>query len=133
MFAFSVLEECPPEQCIEKEQRWMDVLSPEYNISRTAGSTVGYRHTPESIEKMRIAKLGNQNHRGHHHNLATRIKMRILKLGRPLSLSHRAALSAAGLGLKRTPETCANISAALMGHPCSPATRRKISEAKRKS
>lgn len=31
----------------------MDILKPEYNIVEKAGSTLGYRHTPESLEKMR--------------------------------------------------------------------------------
>lgn len=31
----------------------MDNLNPEYNIVKTAGSTLGYKHTEESLEKMR--------------------------------------------------------------------------------
>lgn len=31
----------------------MNILNPEYNIVKIAGSTLGYKHTPESIEKMR--------------------------------------------------------------------------------
>jgi len=31
----------------------MDKLKPEYNIAEKAGSTLGYRHTSESLAKMR--------------------------------------------------------------------------------
>ena len=31
----------------------MDSLKPTYNIVEIAGSTLGYKHSPESLEKMR--------------------------------------------------------------------------------
>jgi hypothetical protein len=31
----------------------MDSLKPEYNIAKVAGSTLGYKHSPESLAKMR--------------------------------------------------------------------------------
>ncbi len=38
---------------ISKEQYYLDNLKPEYNIAQVAGSTLGYKHTDESIAKMR--------------------------------------------------------------------------------
>lgn len=35
----------------------MDSLKPEYNIVKVAGSTLGYKHSPESIAKMRAIVL----------------------------------------------------------------------------
>ncbi|GKE94671.1 hypothetical protein Tco_1579526, partial [Tanacetum coccineum] len=35
----------------------MDLLRPEYNIVKTAGSTIGYKHTPETMAKMRAFVL----------------------------------------------------------------------------
>ena len=35
-------------------------LKPEYNIVKLAGSTLGYKHTPESLEKMRSFILSDE-------------------------------------------------------------------------
>lgn len=32
----------------------MDLIKPQYNIVETAGSTLGYKHTPESLSKICI-------------------------------------------------------------------------------
>ena len=59
-FEFNVVEECPPEQCIEREQWWINDTNPAYNICRIAGSCLGRRHSEETREKCRISKLGNK-------------------------------------------------------------------------
>ena len=56
-FVFEVLEECPPEMCIAREQWHMDDLRAYdvrygYNLSPTAGSQLGYKHTPEGRANM---------------------------------------------------------------------------------
>ena len=38
---------------IEREQYYLDNLKHEYNIQKFAGSSLGYKHTPETIEKLR--------------------------------------------------------------------------------
>jgi hypothetical protein len=38
----------------------MDNLKPQYNIAETAGSTLGYKHTPESLAKMRDFVLSDE-------------------------------------------------------------------------
>lgn len=38
----------------------MDKLKPDYNIAEIAGSTLGYKHTPESLEKMRNFVLSEE-------------------------------------------------------------------------
>ena len=52
-FSFEVVEFCDKELCIEKEQYLIDTLSPEYNICKTAGNTMGVNcedhMTPEAI------------------------------------------------------------------------------------
>lgn len=50
---FSILEECPTELLIEKEQMYIDTLNPYFNISKTAGSTLGLRCSEESNNKRR--------------------------------------------------------------------------------
>jgi group I intron endonuclease len=42
---------------IEREQYYIDLLNPEYNISRVAGSSLGRRHTPETLAKLKGYKL----------------------------------------------------------------------------
>jgi len=48
-----ILEYCNKDIVIQREQYYMDLLNPEYNVVYKAGSTEGYKHTPESLEKMR--------------------------------------------------------------------------------
>lgn len=60
MFNFSlvILEYTTSDQLIACEQKWIDLLKPEYNLCPVAGSSKGYTHTDESLEKMRKATLG---------------------------------------------------------------------------
>ena len=60
-FAFEVLELCPPEQCLEREQHYFSVLHPEYNIDPTAGSPLGRKYSKEYKEKMREKNTGSGN------------------------------------------------------------------------
>lgn len=51
-FQLEVLEYCDPSMIIEREQYYIDLLIPEYNILKVAGSSFGYKHTAESLKKM---------------------------------------------------------------------------------
>ena len=59
-FAFEILEKIKKEQCIQREQHYFDTLSPEYNISPTAGSTLGIRLPLETRRKLSAAHKGLQ-------------------------------------------------------------------------
>lgn len=59
-FSLEILEYCDKEVLLEREQYYMDNLQPEYNIVKTAGSTLGYKHTEESLEKMRNFVLSEE-------------------------------------------------------------------------
>ena len=52
-FSLEILEYCNEDNVLKREQYFIDLLKPEYNIVQTAGSTLGYKHTPESLAKMR--------------------------------------------------------------------------------
>lgn len=57
-FDIEILEYCPPEICINKEQYYLDLEQSYYkergyNTCSTAGSSRGYRHSEESKAKMR--------------------------------------------------------------------------------
>jgi len=51
-FRLEILKYCSPEKCIKWEQFYIDLLSPEYNILKIAGSTLGRTHTEESKNKI---------------------------------------------------------------------------------
>lgn len=60
-FSLEILEYCErKETLLEREQYYMDNLKPEYNIVERAGSTLGYKHTEESLEKMRNFVLSEE-------------------------------------------------------------------------
>lgn len=103
-FAFSVLRLCLPGECVRLEQVEIDGTKPAYNIAPIAGSVLGLKKTQEQIQKT-VA-----------HNT-----------GRPLSLEHRAKLSAALVGRKLPAETIEKLSAAKRGKAQSAATREKLS------
>lgn len=57
-FEFDILELCSKESLIEKEQYYIDMYqsfdkTKGYNICKIAGNSLNYKHTTESIEKMR--------------------------------------------------------------------------------
>lgn len=43
-FKLEILEYCDPKDCLKREQYYIDLLNPEYNILKTAGSSFGYKH-----------------------------------------------------------------------------------------
>ncbi len=65
-FCFVILETCLLEHVLEREQFWLDFLKPEYNLSPTAGSTLGVYLSEETKSKMSLAHLGKS------HTLETR-------------------------------------------------------------
>ena len=60
-FNLHILEYCDPADLICREQYYMDLLKPEYNILKTAGSSLGFKYSEESRVKMSNAKIG-ENH-----------------------------------------------------------------------
>src|SRR5439155_23124025 len=58
-FSLEILEFCNKE-LLKREQYYLDNLKPQYNIVETAGSTLGYKHTPESLAKMRDFVLSEE-------------------------------------------------------------------------
>ena len=51
-FSIEILEYCYPSLAISREQYYIDLLKPKYNILKVAGSPLGYKHTEESRSKM---------------------------------------------------------------------------------
>lgn len=59
-FSLYILEYCTSENVIEREQYYLDKIQPEYNIVEKAGSTIGYKHTEDSLAKMRNFVLSDE-------------------------------------------------------------------------
>jgi group I intron endonuclease len=66
-FILEILEYCEPENAIDRENHYFKTFNqfPEYNILKKAGSSLGYKHSKESLEKMKNTALGNKNALGH--------------------------------------------------------------------
>lgn len=73
-FAFLVLEIVPQEDkmdstlLINREDHYLETLKPEYNIARLASNSLGWKHSKESLTKMREnyseehrQRVGNMN------------------------------------------------------------------------
>jgi group I intron endonuclease len=61
-FSFEILEYCNKNDVLVREQYYLDLLKPEYNILRIAGSSLGYLHTEQAKLKMRGTKNMSPEH-----------------------------------------------------------------------
>lgn len=57
-FQFSILEECTEDKLLEREQHYIDILKPEYNICLIAGSRLGTKHSEETKKKWSEKRKG---------------------------------------------------------------------------
>lgn len=75
-FIWSVLERVQDKgNLILKEQYYIDLLSPEYNICKIAGSSIGLKRSEETCKKIGLAKIGNTNWLGKSRPKETRDKI----------------------------------------------------------
>ncbi len=89
-FTFSVIEVCDPDQCLVREQYYLDTLQPfkgvGYNINRYAlgGDTFTYHPRKEEIrEKLRLLSLGENNAMfGRKHTEEAKQKQKASSVGR---------------------------------------------------
>lgn len=62
-FDFTIIEECPPEKCNEREVYWidkLDTMANGYNQCEGGQTTMGYRFTPEQKKKISEAQKGKR-------------------------------------------------------------------------
>jgi len=97
-FTFEVLEFVLSMSLTAREQYWLNKLKPRFNIAREAGSPLGVKRTPESIEKSRQGNLGKKN------TLEAIEASRQARTGLKRSPEAKERISLACLGRKRTPE-----------------------------
>lgn len=61
-FRLEILEYCSNTEVLAREQFYLDIFKPEYNILKIAGSNLGYKHSEASLKLMSIAsKSRNQS------------------------------------------------------------------------
>lgn len=104
-FTLEILEYCPKTKVLEREQFYLDLLLPEYNILKHAYSLLGFKHSQESIEKLK-AKIISPEHK--------EILSQVHK-GKLVSEVTKKKLAAATASYRKnnplTPEALANIKA----------------------
>ena len=114
-FQFSTLLLCPPEHCIRNEQSFINQFKSfergyGYNISPTAGSTLGTIPSIETKAKLSAVLSGRKKSTEHAQKVAIALK------GRTQSAEHKARISAALKGRKLSDNHKANISVSLEGN-----------------
>jgi len=60
-FSLSIIEYCSIKEIYKREDYYLNLLDPEYNILQKAGSSLGYKHSEEARKKMSIARTGKKN------------------------------------------------------------------------
>lgn len=51
-FEFKIVEICEKDECIKLEQKYLDNEKPKYNLCKTAGNTLGRKHSKETRVKI---------------------------------------------------------------------------------
>lgn len=116
-FSLSILEYCSVDNLIEREQYYLDILKPDYNICTQAGSTLGKLHSTEAKDKISSTKKGTfegeaNSFYGKTHLEESRRKMVEAKLGRTLTELAKEKISAAQQGKKFSEDHKSNLSQA---------------------
>lgn len=136
-FEFFILEECPIELLLEREQYYLDQYPNHYNCGDIARSRLGHKDSDETRAKKSAAKKGHHYGVGRKHSPEHRAKISESLIGNKRTLGHspsletRALLSEALKGKPRSPEAVAKTSAANTGRKNTPEARAKMSAAQK--
>lgn len=58
-FIFEIVEKCDADSVLDREQYYLDLLNPKYNIAKIAGSNLGVKRTRETKLKKSISQKEN--------------------------------------------------------------------------
>ncbi len=122
VFTFEVLEYVLPMSLTAREQYWLNKLKPGFNILREAGSPLGTKRSPESIEKSRQGNIGKKN------TPEAIEASRQARTGMKRSPEFCESMRQSKLGVKRTPEAAKKSADGHRGKKQSLATRKKRSQ-----
>lgn len=104
-FRFDIIEECEIENLLIREQFYLDIIKPEYNLCTIAGTCAGRKLSLEHKEK--ISKANKNKIRSEEQ----KIKISEFMKTRPCSLETRLKMSTASKNRKCSEETKQKISA----------------------
>lgn len=100
-FVFFILERVENKNnLIEKEQYYLDLLKPEYNIRTKAESNLGLRWKLNSEQLLKIRELNKKLHKNRVVSKETRIKQSLWQKGKKLSEEHRQSLKENSTNIK---------------------------------
>lgn len=90
VFTVDLLEYCPPDRLYQTEQKWIDILKPDYNAKRNAEpGWLGMKMPKQSVEKMRASLTGRKLSASHRKNIGDALR----GVPRPPGVARRAAES----------------------------------------
>jgi group I intron endonuclease len=122
-FVFEIIEYVEnKENLIKREQYYIDSLNPQYNLSKTAGSCLGYKWTEEMKQKRKDFYKENPISK------EAREKMSITRRGRKLSEEHKRNISKGLEGREVNIETRLKIANSNRGKLMSEESKQKIRE-----
>jgi len=102
-FTFEVLEYCEKVDLIAREQYYLDLLKPEYNILALANSSLGFKHSKETLELFKNRTVSEN----------TKTNLSLAATGRILSEGEKTKLSRLRKGIILSDEIRAKISATM--------------------
>lgn len=125
-FSFDALEPVEAQHLIEREQYYIDMLKPEYNMRPIAESPLG-THLSEETRK----KIGDANRR-RVWTEASKEKMRLASTGRKFSDEVKLKLSNSRKGKAQSPEHIKNRTSTQVGKTRSEESKKRMSEAQKR-
>lgn len=102
-FTLDILEYCEDVDPVIREQYYLDLLKPKYNILEQAGSSLGFKHSKETLEFFKNNRKVSEE---------TRKNLSLAATGRILTEEDKNKISSSRKGIKLSDETRAKISAA---------------------
>src|SRR5260221_7409402 len=76
-----ILQYCEPSDAVSREQYFLDLFKPKYNILTTAGSFLGYKHLEKTLIKMRERSCSEGTRAKMSHSRSDKIKVKVTDLG----------------------------------------------------
>jgi len=85
-FKLEIIEYCEQDLLISREQYYINMLKPEYNICKIAGLTLGKRHSESTKQKIRNSTTGKNHylfgkHRTYEMPIETKLKLSLVSIG----------------------------------------------------
>lgn len=125
-FKFYKLEACDKSELIIREQHYIDLLKPKYNLSPTAGNNLGVKYAETSKQKMSAWQIGRKMSDEAKQKMSNAAKGNKRCLGYKHPEQTKINMGAARLGQKRSEEVKRKISLAAIGNKSN--TGRKLTE-----